>query len=191
LVLRDAGSLKELPQGAVIATGSKRRAYQLLALRPDLKITEIRGNVDTRLAKMQTEKLDGLVLAAAGLIRLGLEERITEYLDPGQMIPAPAQGALAIELKSDNKALLEMVNALSDEETECITKAERTFLEKIGGDCHQPIGAHAARQSDGSLSLIALYGDADLKEVRRCETHGTDPIDIAEEACIILQGQAT
>jgi hydroxymethylbilane synthase len=192
LVLRKAHSLQELPQGAVIGTGSKRRSCQLLALRPDLQIVNIRGNVDTRLQKMQSLGLDGLVLAAAGLIRLGREEQITQYLEPDQLIPAPAQGTLAIELRRDNPALLAMLDALSDEVTQRTTTAERAFLEGIGGDCRQPIGAHASLLPDGNLRLLAIYGDAEIRHVQRCETHGSDPCAVAAEAVRIMKcGPAT
>lgn len=95
LILREAVSVDDLPKGAVIGTGSKRRKYQLLKIRPDLNIVGIRGNVDTRIRKMQEEEMDGIVLAAAGINRLGREQEITCYLEPDQMIPAPAQGTLA------------------------------------------------------------------------------------------------
>ena len=101
LILKNVKSLEELPRGAVIGTGSKRRKYQLLKLRPDLNIVEIRGNVDTRIRKMHENEMDGIVLAAAGIKRIGREKEITQYLEPEQMIPAPAQGTLALEVKAD------------------------------------------------------------------------------------------
>lgn len=133
LILREAVSLEELPQHAVIGTGSRRRAFQLLQLRKDLRITGIRGNVDTRIKKMQEEQLDGIVLAAAGLHRLGRTSLITQYFEPEQMIPAAAQGTLALELREGDKELSGQVNALSDIVTEEITCAERLFLKGTGG----------------------------------------------------------
>ena len=109
LILRTAKHLSELREDAVIATGSKRRAFQLLKLRPDLQIINIRGNVDTRLRKMEEQQLDGIVLAAAGLKRLGMEDVITQYLAPEDMISAPAQGALALEVREDQKELQKML----------------------------------------------------------------------------------
>jgi hydroxymethylbilane synthase len=186
LVLREAKSLQQLPRGAVIGTGSKRRTCQLLALRPDLKVVNIRGNIDTRLQKMQDQQIDGLVLAAAGLHRLGKSQVITQYLEPEQMVPAPAQGTLAIELHRDNTALLAKLDALSDAETERVAAAERAFLQGIGGDCHLPIGAYASAQEHGGIRLIAIFGDADMKKVRRCAVEGTDPLAVAAEAVKLL-----
>ena len=171
LVLKGAVSLKELKQGANIATGSKRRSYQLLKLRPDLNICPIRGNIDTRLRRLQEglpdgTQLDGIVIAAAGLKRLGLTDRISEYLSPDDMIPAPAQGTLAIELAAKNAELLEMVNSLSDKETDEAVCLERSFLKEIGGDCHLPVGAYADRSDEG-WSLYALFGNEDGSRLAR------------------------
>ena len=165
LVLNDVESLEDLPKGANVATGSKRRSYQLLALRPDINIFPIRGNIDTRIRKLREglpdgTKLDGIVLAAAGLKRLGLESEISQYVSIQDMIPAPAQGTLAIELKADNEELLKMVNSFSDEVIRNITYLERGFLKKIGGDCHLPIGAYAS-VTDTGYELRALFGTED------------------------------
>jgi hydroxymethylbilane synthase len=186
LILREAKSLTELPQGAAIGTGSKRRACQLLALRPDLAIVPIRGNVDTRIRKMHEQHLDGLVLAAAGLHRLGRTGEITQYLTTEEMIPAPAQGSLALELPRTSTALLAMLNTLSDEETDRTTAAERAFLQGIGGDCHLPIGAFAEIRADDTIRLCALFGDTAMEHVRRCSVCGTDPDAVAQEAVRIL-----
>lgn len=157
LILKSHKSLDELPVGATIATGSKRRAYQIKKMRPDLKIVGIRGNVDTRIRKLQdeSENLDGIVLAAAGLKRIGRADEITQYLEPDEMIPAPAQGTLALEVKEDNVTLLEKLNALSDNQSQLAVDAERGFLKAIGGDCHLPIGAYLNEQKE----LMALFGD--------------------------------
>ncbi|WP_028234901.1 hydroxymethylbilane synthase [Pseudobutyrivibrio sp. MD2005] len=158
-------SLDELPKGANIATGSKRRSYQLLSLRPDINIFPIRGNIDTRIRKLREgledgTHLDGIVIAAAGIKRIGRADEISAYFDVDEMIPAPAQGTLAIELKGDNKDLLDMVNSFSDDTIKNITFLERGFLKKIGGDCHLPIGAYASVTSDG-YELRALFGTED------------------------------
>lgn len=116
LILREKKNLMELAPGSVIATGSKRRKYQLLELRPDLKIIDIRGNVDTRLRKMYEQKLDGIVLAAAGLKRLEMDEIITQYFESDEMVSAPAQGILVLEVKKDNKDLIDKLDALCDED---------------------------------------------------------------------------
>lgn len=182
LVLREVHSLKALPKGAVIGTGSKRRAFQLLALRSDLQIVDIRGNVDTRLRKMQEQKLDGIVLAAAGLKRLGMEEVITQYLEAEEMIPAPAQGVLAIEMRADQTQLLSMVNALADEGTDRTTAAERGFLKEIGGDCHLPIGAYCKRTEEGKLRLYAMFGNEDGSRTAYADIIGEEPSALAKEA---------
>ena len=164
LILRETASVEDLPKGAVIGTGSKRRKYQLQALRPDLNIVGIRGNVDTRIRKMQEEQMDGIVLAAAGVKRLGREQEITCYLDPEQMIPAPAQGTLALEVKADNLELIGKLNLLSDVETDLCVKAERQFLKQIGGSCHLPVGAYCKIQ-DEKLVLRAMFGTEDGKKL--------------------------
>jgi hydroxymethylbilane synthase/uroporphyrinogen III methyltransferase/synthase len=176
LILNDAKSLDDLPKGANVATGSKRRSYQLLALRPDINIFPIRGNIDTRIRKLREglgdgTKLDGIVLAAAGLKRLGLESEISQYVSISDMIPAPAQGTLAIELKADNEKLLAMVNSFSDEQIRNITYLERGFLKKIGGDCHLPIGAYAC-VTDKGYELRALFGTEDGSKIAKTVVSG-------------------
>lgn len=153
------GTLSSLPSGAVIGTGSPRRALQLTALRPDLCIVPIRGNVDTRLGKVGTQT-DGVVLAAAGLIRAGYEDRITAYLSPEEMLPAPAQGILALELRSDDAELLTLLTALSHSESQLAATAERAFLRASGAGCHAPVAAHCRVEPD-RLILTALYGRED------------------------------
>lgn len=165
LVLRSAASLRELPENAVICTGSLRRAAQLLKLRPDIKTAPIRGNIDTRLRKLN-EPLpdgslpDGIILAAAGLKRLGMEDRITQFFSIDEMIPAPAQGTLAIELRADDKILLEELNALYDETSETEVMIEREFLKAAGGSCRLPVGAYAKKDTEG-WSLRAFFGNED------------------------------
>jgi len=161
LILKQADSLEELPHGAVLATGSKRRVYQLKSLRPDLQFVGIRGNIDTRLKKMREREIDGLVLAAAGLHRMGLGHWITQYLDPQEeMVPACAQGALALEIRQEDETLREMLDSLCDEQAEREVQAERAFLEEIGGGCHTPAGACAYIQGT-ILTLTAWYGASD------------------------------
>ena len=151
-------SLDDLPQGARIGTGSKRRKYQLLKYRPDLNIVPIRGNIDTRIRKIVDENLDGVVLAASGLLRVGLEDKITYYIPKDIMIPAPAQGALAIEIRENSKDIEEIINSLKDKETEIQVAAERGFLDGINGSCHIPIGAYCDVDGE-NISLTGLYGD--------------------------------
>lgn len=159
LILKEGyNSLEELPIGATIGTGSKRRKYQLLAHRPDLNIVPIRGNIDTRLRKLETENLDGIVLAAAGLHRLDLAHRITQYLPMNIMLSAPAQGALAIEIREKDAATYELVKVLEDPISCLQIKAERAFMDAINGGCHMPIGAYC-EVTDISLRIRGLLGD--------------------------------
>lgn len=182
LILREAKSLSELPAGAVIGTGSMRRRVQLLKLRPDLKVVDIRGNVDTRLRKMEEQKLDGLVLAAAGLKRLGMEGLITQYLEPWEMIPAPAQGILALEIREDDGELLKMLDALYDEDAWQAACVEREFLHLIGGDCHVPIGAYLSRLPDGSHRLRCIFGNESGSRTAVAQAEGALADALAKEA---------
>ncbi len=159
LILREKHSLGELPEGAVIGTGSKRREFQLKRLRPDLQVVGIRGNVDTRLRKMEVEKLDGVLLAAAALRRLSMQDKITQYLEPEEIIPAPAQGILALEIREGEPALQSMLDALSDEETALAAEGERSFLQQMGGSCHVPVGALLQKEADGSYKFMAMFGN--------------------------------
>ena len=188
LILREKRSLEELPPHAVIATGSKRRAFQLLRIRPDLQVVDIRGNVDTRIRKMEEQKLDGIVLAAAGLHRLGMEERITQYLEPEQMIPAPTQGLLALEVKTGDTELIRMLDALSDDASNEIGKAERGFLCEIGGDCHAPIGA-ICREDHGIYYLNAVFGNESGCKMAFASVAGADSKEIAKTAAYQIRRQ--
>lgn len=163
LICREAAGLDDLKEGAIIATCSKRRAFQLKRLRPDIEIVDIRGNIDTRLRKLYEPMedgrlLDGLILAAAGLHRLHLNDKITQYFSPEEMIPSPCQGILAIELRADNTELLEKLDSLSDAETQRAAIAERRFLEQTGGSCHLPVGAYL--DTDNNI-FYSLSGNED------------------------------
>lgn len=182
LILREKSSLAELPSGAVIGTGSIRRQALLHRLRPDLRCAGIRGNVDTRLRKMEEQNLDGIVLAAAGLHRLGLKERITQYLSLEEMIPSPAQGILALEIRQDAYGLREILDQLAEEESEFAAQAEREFLRLCGGDCHMPVGAVCRRQPSGSYRLRAVFGDREGKNLSFADAEGTDAKELAEDA---------
>ena len=159
LVLKDGYyDINDLPTGAKIATGSKRRKYQLLKHRPDLNIVPIRGNIDTRIKKIIDENLDGVVLAASGLLRAGFEDKISCYIPKDIMIPAPAQGALAIEIRKSSKDIENIIESLKDIETEIQVSAERGFLDGINGSCHLPIGAYCNVDGE-NIDLTGLYGD--------------------------------
>lgn len=160
-------SLSELPQGARIGTGSKRRKYQLLAKRPDLQIEPIRGNIDTRISKIETQNLEGIVLAAAGVKRLGRASEISYYLPLDIMVPAPAQGALALEIRKDDAYVYELVRPIEDFNSQMQITAERAFLEGVNGSCHLPIGAYATLR-ETKMHLMGLLGDEEgAKLVRR------------------------
>lgn len=150
--------LDELPQNARIATGSKRRKAQLLQLRPDLEIVGIRGNIDTRMQKMHDQGLDGIVLAKAGVHRLGLDHLIADVFPIDVMIPACGQGALAIEVRQEDQALLAMINALADDTLDQEVQVERAFLAAVHGGCHAPVGAFC-HIHQAQVELYALYGE--------------------------------
>ena len=159
LVLKEGyNDINDLPKGAKIGTGSKRRTYQLLKYRPDLEIVPIRGNIDTRIRKIEDENLDGIVLAAAGLNRAGLNHHISYHLPVDIMIPAPAQGALALEIREDDSNMEEIISHIKDEMTEIQVAAERGFLRGVNGSCHIPMGAYCEIK-DNKLNLSGLYGD--------------------------------
>ena len=189
LILREKERLEDLPEGAVIGTGSRRREYQIKHLRPDLRVVNIRGNVDTRLRKMEEEKMDGIILAAAGLRRLGMEGRITRYLEPEEMIPAPAQGILALEIREGDTELLELLDALSDEDTEQAAEAERGFLLEIGGDCHIPSGALCRKEPGGPCQLDVMFGNASGTRLAYASVRGNAPEQLAKEAAFRIRSE--
>lgn len=152
--------LNDIPVGAVIGTGSKRRKYQLLSLRPDLDIRDIRGNVDTRLEKLRRGGYDGIVLAQAGLNRLQIQPEHSYIFTEDDMLPAPAQGILAIQIRENDLTLLHTLRPMRCDTTCIEALAERAFLKGIQGSCHKPIGAKATIDQD-QLSLTGLYGDED------------------------------
>lgn len=153
-------SLADLPQGARVGTSSLRRMSQLAALRPDLRIEPLRGNLDTRLRKLDEGQYDAIVLAAAGLMRLGLAERIRIRFDAAQMLPAAGQGALAIEVRADDHDLRDALATLSHRSTWLAVHAERAVSRGLGGSCSMPLAAHASWQGD-TLHLAAALGHAE------------------------------
>lgn len=159
LVAPRHASLDELPQGAVVGTSSLRRVVLLRALRPDLRIEPLRGNLDTRLRKLDEGHYDAIVLAAAGLKRLGLEHRIRVAFDPDTMLPAAGQGALGIEVRADRTDLIALLATLSHPRDWLATAAERAVSRSMGGSCSMPLAAHARWQADGALRVDAAWGD--------------------------------
>lgn len=145
-------SLETIPSGSVIGTASNRRQAQLLARRPDLQVKMIRGNVDTRIRKTQEGQYDAIILAAAGVRRLGLTEHITQYLPLDVMLPSPGQGALAVQCRQGDERVLNLLKSLGHEETRIAVEAERAYLAGLGGGCSLPIGAYAT-VSEGIVTL--------------------------------------
>ena len=158
LVSPKHGSLANLPQGAVVGTSSLRRVVLLRALRPDLKIETLRGNLDTRLRKLDEGQYDAIVLAAAGLKRLGLSQRISQTFEPAEMLPSAGQGALAIEVRSDRPDLLELLAPLAHQTTWLAVAAERGVSRAMGGSCSMPLAAHATFSGE-YLQLAAAWGE--------------------------------
>ena len=155
LVNRWGCSLDELPHGARIGTSSPRRVAQLLALRPDVEALPIRGNVDTRLHKSRGADYDGAILAAAGIIRMNLEAEVAEFLSPSDFIPAPGQGALAVEVREDDEETIAMLSAIDHYPTRRAVTAERAFLKILGGGCQVPVGAYARSEAD--IMVLAVF----------------------------------
>lgn len=191
LVARDGLTLGELPAGSRVGTGSPRRRAQLAALGLGLEVADLRGNVDTRLAHVTDGRLDAVVLAAAGLRRLGRADEVTELLDPIQMLPAPGQGALAVEVRADDAATAAAVAALDDADARACTTAERALLAELEAGCSAPVGALAevVEGMDGpELSLRAVVatpdGSADLR--RSVVGEVTDPADLGRRLARLL-----
>jgi hydroxymethylbilane synthase len=163
--------LQELPKGAKIATGSLRRKCQLLHYRPDFEIVDIRGNVPTRLQKLDASQWDGMVLAKAGLARLNLLDRIAETVTTDIILPAVGQGAMAIEARVNDRRFLELAAQLHHEPTAIATSAERNLLSHLEGGCQVPIGAYA-RIERGEFTMDAFIGSLDGKKIIRSAIHG-------------------
>ncbi len=158
--------LHELPVGSRVGTSSLRRRAQLLALRPDLRIVDLRGNVATRLAKAEKGDCEALVLARAGLVRLGLADRVVEVFDPGRLVPAVGQGAIAVEVRQDDRRVCELVRTIDHRPTRLAVVAERALLACLEGGCQVPIGALAVFAGD-VLGLTGLVADLDGRQVVR------------------------
>ena len=163
--------LADLPQGAVVGTSSLRRQCQIKAMRPDLQIKDLRGNVNTRLAKLDAGEFDAIILASAGLIRLGFEARIASFLDVSTSLPANGQGAVGIECRSDDLVVQQLLAPLEHQETRICVLAERAMNRKLQGGCQVPIGAFAVLQQN-ELWLRGLVGQLDGSEILRSEIKG-------------------
>jgi hydroxymethylbilane synthase len=192
------GSLTELPEGARVGTSSLRRVVQLRALRPDLRIEPLRGNLDTRLRKLDEGQYDAIVLAAAGLMRLGLADRIRARFSTEDMLPAAGQGALGIETRADATALKDRLATLSHQPTWLAVLAERAVSRALGGNCSVPIAAHATWH-DGRIVLRAAVGDAERadavllqasSEGDASDAAGAESIGVRVAQALLAQGAA-
>jgi hydroxymethylbilane synthase len=175
---------KDLPQGAAVGTSSLRRSCQLLNIRPDLRIAQLRGNLDTRLRKLDAGEFDAIILAAAGVNRLGWSERITEILDPALSLPAIGQGAIGIECRINDEFINKLIAPLNHPETSVCVRAERACLKRLEGGCQVPIAAHA-RLVDGKLVIDGLVGSVSGDRLIRAHAEGR-----AEDAEVIGTGLA-
>src|SRR6185503_13455063 len=171
-------SLATLSEGAVVGTSSQRRLAQLKALRRDVTVRDLRGNVDTRIRKLDEGQYDAVILASAGLLRLGLEDRISARIPIAEMLPAVGQGAIAIETRSDDEFTVQTTSKLDHHETRVACLAERAFLRGLGGGCQLPIAAHATINGD-ALALDGLVAKPDGSEIWRDQSSGS--LDHAEE----------
>lgn len=169
LVLKEGASSLEELRNKKIGTGSKRRMFQL-AQNKVLSVA-IRGNIETRMEKIRTEGLDGVMLAAAGMIRAGYRDRISLYLDPQEFVPAACQGILAIEIREDDRRMFSLIEAISDRDTNICAETERAYLEEVGAGCHSPVGAYSVIEGD-HVFLTVLFGTEDagvlLKKEGNC-----------------------
>jgi hydroxymethylbilane synthase len=182
-ISKDGIRLKDLPRGAKIGTSSLRRQAQLLHFRDDFVMIPLRGNLDTRLKKLKTLNLDGIVLALAGVRRLGLEERVTEVIPTEISLPAIGQGALGIETRKGDEEVEETTRFLNDPESSIAISAERAFLKRLGGGCQVPIAAFG-RIEDSTLKIDGMVGTIDGKRLIR--HHAEGPLDKAEVLGILL-----
>lgn len=184
-------SISDLPKGAIVGTSSLRRIAQVKQFRPDIQVKDLRGNVQTRLDKFYNDDFDAVVLATAGLERLGLEEHITSKLDPKEFIPAVGQGVVAVESRDDDEELLALLSQINNDEVEACILAERAFLRKIEGGCQAPIGAYATIEND-TLTIngfvSALDGGTFYRSTK--QGHKEDAVSLGEALAddVIEQG---
>jgi hydroxymethylbilane synthase len=189
LISRDSRPLAELPEGARIGTSSLRRASQLQAYRKDFQLESIRGNIDTRLKKLESEGFDAILLAAAGLERMGWSDRATEFLSPDICLPAVGQGALGIECRANDKEVLQILSAYNDRDTELTVTAERGFLARLNGGCQVPIGAYATLVEQGSIRLTGMVGTPDGHLLLKESLTGSEPRQLGIQLAEVLISQ--
>jgi hydroxymethylbilane synthase len=180
LITRDGSILDELPEDATVGTGSPRRRAQLIAYRDDLRMVEIRGNIDTRLKRLEEGRYDAIVLAAAGIERLGLQDRVSEILPPEIMLPAVAQGCLALQCRADDEKTIAILAAIEHKKSRQAAEAERSFLAALGGGCDAPIAALAVSH-DRTLHLTGLVASPDGVTILRHEMKGRQPVELGRK----------
>ena len=175
-------TVSTLPNGASVGTSSLRRAAQILSLRPDIKTESLRGNVDTRLRKALDGQYDVIILAGAGLTRLGLKSHVTEWLSLEVMLPAPGQGALAVQCRADDSTTLEILSALEDETTRKAVTAERAFLQGLGGGCAVPVAAYASVEGQTSkvITMTGLVISEDGKKAIKVVGEGANALELGK-----------
>ncbi len=171
LISRDGGKIEDMPTGARIGTGSLRRGFQLQHLFPGMEIVPLRGNLDTRIRKIQTENLDGIIVAAAGMRRMGWADRISQFIPVEIMLPPVGQGVLAIESRKDDEETRNVLSFLNHPQTWVEVSAERAFLKRLGGGCHLPIAAYGVKKGDG-LTITGLLGSLDGRVMIKDEVKG-------------------
>ncbi|MEE4563400.1 hydroxymethylbilane synthase [Paenibacillus polymyxa] len=189
LITLGAKSLEDLPSGAKVGTSSLRRASQIKSMRPDLQLEPVRGNIDSRLKKLETEGFDAIILAAAGLHRMGWKDRITSYIPEEACLPAVGQGALGIECRASDEELLALLKLYNHQDTSATVAAERTFLGVLNGGCQVPIGAHAVWAGQ-EISLTGMVGSPDGEVILKETLQGNDPQKLGEAvaASLIAKG---
>ncbi|ADO58112.1 MULTISPECIES: hydroxymethylbilane synthase [Paenibacillus] len=189
LITLGAKSLEDLPSGAKVGTSSLRRASQIKSMRPDLQLEPVRGNIDSRLKKLETEGFDAIILAAAGLHRMGWKDRITSYIPEEACLPAVGQGALGIECRASDEELLALLRLYNHQDTSATVEAERTFLGVLNGGCQVPIGAHAVWAGQ-EISLTGMVGSPDGEVILKETLQGNDPQKLGEAvaASLIAKG---
>lgn len=198
-ISREGLSLEQLPQGAKVGTSSLRRSSQLRAYRPDLQLEPIRGNIDSRLRKLESGEFDAIILAAAGLYRMGWEDRMTSYISVEDCLPAVGQGALGIECREDDVELRKLLALYNDEKTSLTVAAERKFLRVLNGGCQVPIGAHAiwvqsvsdhSQEEVNTIQLTGMVGSPDGNLILKETMLGNDPEKLGQAVAdkLIAQG---
>ncbi len=181
LVSARHASLADIPSGGVVATGSVRRRAQLIVARPDLEFVDLRGNIDTRLRKLEDNGWDAIVMAAAALDRLEMPERITERLRAPDFVPAVGQGAIGLEIHQGREDVEAWLAPILDPETTLATRAERVFMRALEGGCSAPVAAHASRQADGEWSFHGWVSSTDGARVLAEHVTGADPVALANQ----------